>query len=102
MSSTSKLAETIKILRSQAGGVDAAAKLRRYKRNYERFSKTRNLVAHGHCAGHLRSDPTLLIFQTFEKVEHDVLAVYEVPMEELARATTWGRELRDVLLAGLL
>ena len=47
-----KLAEMIRLIKQRDSAEDAAKFLKKHKKFYERHSKSRNKIAHGHCAGY--------------------------------------------------
>lgn len=87
-----------KLLLTNPTGAEAAGKLRKYKRSYEKHSKVRNLLAHSRCAGVWRRDPQYVVFATFAKVDADSLAVDAVPLEEMKHAITWGQAMTKLAL----
>ncbi|MCC5975206.1 MAG: hypothetical protein JJT81_14295 [Rubellimicrobium sp.] len=87
-----KLAEMIRLIRQSDSAKDAVKFLKKHKNLYERYSKPRNRIAHGHCAGYLLADENYVVFVVFERVGHEDLAVDAVPVEEMERATRWGKE----------
>lgn len=88
---SAKLAEVIRIISQLDAGKAFANQLRRHKKTYEKYSKPRNRIAHGHCAGYLTSDENYVIFAVFERVDIEYLAADAVPIEEMERATKWGQ-----------
>ena len=95
---SAKLAEVVKVLRNAPGGADAARIVKKHKKNYERHSIARNHIAHSHCAGVWTRDRDFIVFAAFEKVEDNALAVYAIPIEQMQRATKWGREMKALAL----
>src|SRR4051812_24813695 len=65
---STRFAEMRKILKETPGAENAVAKLKKYKKQYEKFSTVRNAIAHSHCAGVLTKDREYLVFAAFEKV----------------------------------
>ena len=65
--------------------------MKKHKRDYERHSGVRNRIAHSHCAGVWARDRDFIVFAAFEKVADNELAVDLVPIQEMQRATRWGR-----------
>lgn len=89
--------ETIRdALKDAPNGGQAADIIRKHKKSYERFSKTRNIITHSHCAGFWRLDPDFVLFAKFELAENNGLAVDQVPVQEMQRATRWGRAMNAV------
>ncbi len=88
---SAKLEDVCKILRNVPGGADAARIFKKHKKNYERHSVIRNYIAHSHCVGFLTRDRDIIVFAIFEKVGDNTLAVDAVPIQEMQRATRWGR-----------
>jgi hypothetical protein len=95
---SAKLAEVLKLLRNAPGGANAARILKKHKKSYERYSVVRNRIAHSHCAGVWTRDRDFIVFVVFEKVEDNELAVERIAIEEMQRATKWGREMRALVL----
>ena len=85
-----KLAEMIRLIKQRDSAEDAAKFLKKHIKLYERHSKSRNKIAHGHCAGYLLADENYVVFAIFERVAEENLAVDAVPVEEMERATKWG------------
>ena len=90
-----KLQQIYKIVRENTNGNNIASRVKKIKEIYEKHSKCRNFVAHSHCKGVWTKDPDYIVFQTFEKTEGDCLAINLVPLEEMQRATKWGKDLTD-------
>lgn len=99
MPASARFAQMRKLMLANPGGAEAARTLKKHKRSYERYSTPRNFVAHSHCAGVWTKDRDYVVFATFEKVEPDGLAVDAVPLDEMKRATAWGRAMAKVALA---
>lgn len=95
---SAKLAEVCRHLRNTPGGADAADIMEKHKRSYEQHARPRNRIAHSRCAGYWTRDPEFIVFATFEKVADDELAVDLIPIQEMQRATRWGRAMRDLAL----
>lgn len=72
--------------------------LKKHKKLYERHSKPRNKIAHGHCAGYLLADDNFVVFAIFERTGEEGLAVDAVPVEEMERATKWGEAFTTFIL----
>ncbi|MGR3793695.1 hypothetical protein [Vannielia sp. SX4] len=89
-SGSGKLAEMIRLINQQDSAEEASKFLKKHKKLYERHSKPRNKIAHGHCAGYLVADDNYVLFAIFERVGSDNVAVDAVPIEEMERATKWG------------
>lgn len=53
---SAKLAEVIKIISQVEAGKNFSKLLRKHKKTYEKYSKPRNKIAHGHCPGYLLCD----------------------------------------------
>lgn len=96
--SSAKLAKVCKVLRNTPGGADAARIMNKHKKNYELHSRPRNRIAHSRCAGVWTQNRDVIVFATFEKVADNKLAVDLIPMQEMQRATRWGRAMRDMAL----
>jgi hypothetical protein len=97
-SSSAKLEEVCKVLQNTPGGVDAARILKKHKKNYERYSRTRNRIAHSRCEGVWTRNRDFIVFMVFEKVEDNELALYATPIQEMQRATRWGRVMEGFAL----
>ena len=89
-SGSGKLAEMIRLIKQLDSAEKAIKFLKKHKRLYERHSKPRNKIAHGHCAGYLLADDNYVVFAIFERTGQEGLAVDAVPVEEMERATKWG------------
>ena len=87
-----KLAEMIRLIKQSDSSEDAVKFLKEHKGLYERHSKPRNKIAHGHCAGYLLADENFVVFAKFERVGDKNLAIDAVPVEEMERATKWGKD----------
>ena len=96
--SSAKLAEVCKVLWNAPGGADAARIMKKHKKNYELHSRPRNRIAHSHCVDVWTQDRNFIVFATFKKVANNVLAVDRIPIQEMQRATRWGRAMRDLAL----
>ena len=96
--SLAKLAKVCKVLRKAPGGADAARILKKHNKNYELHSRPRNRIAHSHCVGVWTRDRDFIVFAAFEKVADNELALYAIPIEEMQRATRWGRTMRHMAL----
>jgi hypothetical protein len=94
-SSSLRLAAARIILRNAP---EAARIIKRHKNNYERHSRPRNRIAHSHCAGVWTRDREFIVFQVFEKVGENELALDVIPIEVMQRATEWGREMTALAL----
>lgn len=90
-SGSGKLAETIRLMKSGSADEKAVKFLKKNKTAYERHSKPRNRISHGHCAGYLSADENYVVFAIFERVGSDNLAVEAIPTDEMERATQWGK-----------
>ncbi len=95
---SAKLAEVVKIVRDAPNGADAARNLRKHKKNYERYSIPRNRIAHSKCVGIWTRNRDFIVFAAFEKVGDNALALDAIPIQEMQRATRWGRAMRDMAL----
>lgn len=88
---SAKLAEVIGAISQVEAGKNFAKRLRKHKKTYEKHSKPRNKIAHGHCAGYLLSNEKYVVFAVFERVAgSEDMAVDAVSIEEMERATEWG------------
>ena len=95
---SARLAKVRKALQNVPGGADAARILKRHKKNYERHSIPRNRIAHSRCVGVWTRDRNYIVFTTFEKVGDNELAVDAIPIEEMQRATRWGKAMTALAL----
>lgn len=100
-SGSGKLAETIRMIKTESSEVKAVKFLKSYKKEYERHSKPRNRIAHGHCPGYLLADENYVVFAIFERVGIDGLAIEAVPVEEIERATKWGNAFTSLIFTTL-
>jgi len=89
-------------LKLQPGARDAAQKVRRYKKTYERFSRIRNRIAHAACAGYLREDPEYIVFLVFEKWADGQMTVESIPIDEMQAADRWGTEFFKLISPALI
>lgn len=86
-----KFHEMIKIVR-QVDGAEAAFKLlKKHKKNYEKYTKPRDRIAHSHCAGYWSKDEDYVVFATFDRAGQERLAIDLVPIDEMQRATDWAK-----------
>jgi hypothetical protein len=88
---SARLAALQTALRTHPEGADAARIMRKHKRSYERHSFVRNRIAHSHCVGVWTRDTDFIVFAAFEKAEDNALAFDGIPIQEMRRATKWGR-----------
>ena len=95
---SAKLAEVCRVLRNSPGGADAARIMKKHTKNYELHSRPRNHIAHSHCAGVWTQDRDYIVFAVFEKVADNKLAVDAIPIQEMQRATRWGRAMTAMAL----
>ena len=98
MPSSARMAEVRKVLRNAPGGADAARIVKKHKKNYERYSFARNRIAHSHCAGVWTRDQDYIVFAPFKKFEDNLLAVDAIPIQDMQRATRWGRTVTAMAL----
>ncbi len=96
--SSAKLAEVCKVLRNAPGGTDAARIMKKHMKSYELHSRPRNRIAHSRCVGVWTRNRDFIVFATFQKVADNELAVDLIPIQEMQRATRWGRAMRDMVL----
>lgn len=94
---SAKLAEVARQIKCHKDGAEAAAKLRKIKKRYEKYSRLRDHIAHSRCVGASKASPEFVVFLTFERVAVDKLAVYQVPLEEMNEAVDWGKDLLELL-----
>ncbi|KCV83590.1 hypothetical protein ATO10_02480 [Actibacterium atlanticum] len=97
-SGSGKLAEMIRLIKDRESAREFSNFLKRHKRQYERHSVLRNRIAHGHCAGYLLADDNYVIFAMFERHGDTNMAVDAVPVEEMERATKWGKALAEFIM----
>lgn len=91
MNGSGKLDEISRILKANPNGEAAAKIVRKHKKTYEKHSKPRNRIAHAACVGYWTIDPEYVVFAIFEKEGDDGLAVEIIPLQEMQRATKWGK-----------
>jgi hypothetical protein len=92
-----RLAEVRRLLLKNPAGATAAAMLKKHKRDYERHSEPRNLIAHSHCGGVWTNNPDYIVFATFKR-EGEGLAIDAVPLDQIERATIWALAMAKVAL----
>jgi hypothetical protein len=98
MPATAVLVEVRKALRV-AGATPAGLRvIKRHEKSYRTHARARNRIAHSRCAGVWTEDRNYLVFAAFERVEDDKLAVDLTPMEEMERATRWGKAMTQLAL----
>lgn len=95
---SAKIAKMIKVFSEVEEGKTVAKILKKHKKAYEKHSVPRNRIAHAHCVGYSAIDDDYILFAVFERVGEDGLAVDAVPVEEMQRATSWGRNLTKIAL----
>ncbi len=100
-SGSGKLAEMIRLIKQRDSAEEAIKFIKKHKKLYERHSKPRNKIAHGHCAGYLLADENFVVFALFERTGEEGLTVDAVPIEEMQRATKWGEALATFILKTL-
>ena len=99
LNNAAKLKKVRKILQDAPGGADAARIIKKkYEANYQVHSFPRNRIAHSRCAGIWTRDRDFIVFQTFERVGDNELALDAIPIEAMQRATEWGLAMTDVAL----
>jgi hypothetical protein len=84
--------------RSQVEKKTVSDFLAKIEKDYENHSFARNRIAHSNCKGVKRSDPDYVLFWTYKKVGENQLAVDAVSIQEMERATNWGRTITDMAL----
>lgn len=97
-SGSAKLAKAVQILRDAPNAEGATSFLRKHKKMYERFSKPRNRIAHSNCIGVWPQDRKFVVFAVFEKVDDNSLALEAIPIQEMQRATRWGKAMTALAL----
>ena len=97
-SGSAKLAKAVQILRQAPNAEGATRFLRKHKKMYERFSKPRNRIAHSNCIGVWARDRNFIAFAVFEKVDDNSLALEAIPVQEMQRATRWGKAMTALAL----
>jgi hypothetical protein len=97
-SGSGKLHEMIRLIKQLDSAEKATKFLKQHKKLYERHSKPRNKIAHGHCAGYLLADDSFVVFALFERTGEQGLTVDAVPVEEMERATKWGAAFATFIL----
>ena len=100
--SSARLTKVRKILRDAPAGAIAARIMKKHKRSYAQHSFARNRIAHSHCVGIWTRNRDFIVFAAFEKVEDNALALDAIPIQQMQRATRWGRAMTAfaVKLAG--
>lgn len=95
---SAKIAKMIKVFSEVEEGENVAKVLKKHKKAYEKHSVPRNRIAHAHCVGYSAIDDDYILFAVFERIGGDGLAVDAVPVEEMQRATSWGRNFTKMAL----
>ena len=98
MGATAKLNEVYKAVRAVPGAAEAARKLKKHKKNYEIHAAPRNSVAHACCVGVSSTDADYVVFTAFKKFGADQLVCDAIPVQQMHRATVWGRAMRDLVM----
>ncbi len=81
---------------------EGAKHFRQMKKEYEKHSKPRNLIAHAACIGITRSNPVSLVFLPFEaEGPYGNLAVEQVNLEIIAQSIEWGKRIESEVIAQL-
>lgn len=81
---------------------DGAKHFRQMKKEYEKHSKPRNLIAHAACIGITKSEPVSLVFLPFEaEGAYGNLAIERVPVEMVAESIRWGERIEADVIAQL-
>ncbi|MCZ7675927.1 MAG: hypothetical protein M5U35_08725 [Roseovarius sp.] len=97
-SGSGKLAEMIRLIKRRDSTEEATKLLKKHKKLYERYSKPRNKIAHGHCVGYLSADDSFVVFAIFERTGEENLAVDAVSVEEMKSATKWGEGFKTFII----
>lgn len=90
---TTKLLEIARILEENEQDSQITKNFKRLKKRYEKHSKPRNRIAHGHCAGYLLGDEQYLVFAVAEPGGVDRMVAEAIPVEEIIAATEYGKTL---------
>lgn len=90
---TTKLLEIARILEENEQDSQMAKNFKRLKKRYDKHSKPRNRIAHGHCAGYLLGDEQYLVFAVAEPEGVDQMVAEAIPVEEIIAATEYGQTL---------
>ena len=88
-----KLLEVARLLEKHDQESEIAKHFRKLKKRYEKHSRPRNRIAHGHCAGYLLVDEQYLVFAVAEPEGVDQMVVEAIPVEEIIAATKFGEAL---------
>lgn len=96
--SSDKLQRVCKILKQAPNGDCAARKLKKLKRQLEKYSKIRNRIAHSHCLGTSSSNTDYIVFLPFEKFSDGQLLCEQIPIEAIIMATQWARNVKELVL----
>ena len=89
---TSKLIK-LRRLYELEGDERTAKRIRAIKKAYEKHVLPRNTIAHASYRGCLRSDPSWLVFASYEARSLGELAIDVVPVEVMRRSTVWANRL---------
>jgi hypothetical protein len=68
---------------------EGARAFKKFKTEYEKLSRSRNLIAHSKCIGVVRTDPSSLLFATFEAEKQ--LAIDQVSMGAIKSEIIWAK-----------
>ncbi|UYV37389.1 hypothetical protein N4R57_21005 [Rhodobacteraceae bacterium D3-12] len=88
-----KLLEIARTLEENEQYSQIAKNFKRLKKRYEKHSKPRNRIAHGHCAGYLLGDEQYLVFAVAESEGVDRMVAEGIPVEKIIAATEYGQKL---------
>jgi hypothetical protein len=89
-----KLLEIARILESDKRTAAFAKKVKAQKKQYEKYARARNRIAHSHCCGYLLSDDKYIVFAVAEPEGDNQLAVEAIPIKCMKDATKFGQNLR--------
>ena len=96
--SSAKLHQVCQALRDAPNGAEAARILKKHKRRLERHSQPRNRIAHSNCGGVWAVDPEYIVFLPFKKFAEGELTCEAIPIQEMERASRWGRAMTNLAL----
>ena len=90
---TAKILEIARLLEEHDRESQIAKNFRKLKKRYEKHSRPRNRIAHGHCAGYLLADEQYLVFAVAEPEGEDQMVAEAIPVEEIIAAKRFGETL---------
>lgn len=81
------------------GRIEEVATIKKFRSDYEKNAKPRNLIAHAYCRGMDPRNAGRLIFMPYEAVEAGGLAVDSIHLDSLRQSIEWGQAATNLALA---